>query len=217
MTDILSSNNPVDDLAEEFARRFRDGERPSIEDYARRHPKWADEIRDVFPMIQVMEDLKPRSDEGPSVPSPLPGNMPDHLGEYQLLREIGRGGMGVVYQALQETLGRRVAIKVLPEHLVANEKLRVRFRRESQAAARLHHTNIVPVFGVGEQGGLCFYVMQLISGKNIEATLAENRTGPQSTNQRRNGNDGSNTSPHPSVDSPARRPPPTRRRPVTWR
>ena len=150
------------------------------------------------------------------MPSPLPGNMPDHLGEYQLLREIGRGGMGVVYEALQETLGRRMAIKVLPEHLVANEKLRVRFRRESQAAARLHHTNIVPVFGVGEQGGLCFYVMQLISGKNIEA-VAENRTGPQSTNQRRNGNDGSNTSPHPSVDSPGPRPPPTRRRPVTWR
>ncbi len=71
------------------------------------------------------------------------------------MREIGRGGMGVVYEAEQETLGRRVAIKVLPGHLLANEKLRSRFHQEAQAAARLHHTNIVPVFGVGEGDGQC--------------------------------------------------------------
>ncbi len=178
----LSDNRSVDDLAEDFARRFRDGERPLIEDYARRFPNWAGEIRDLFPMILMMEDLKPRSDEAiNAAPSLSRSPVPNRLGEYRILREIGRGGMGVVYEALQETLGRRVAIKVLPEHLVANEKLRARFLRESQAAARLHHTNIVPVFGVGEQGNICFYVMQLISGKNIETALEQEESGAKPT------------------------------------
>jgi tetratricopeptide (TPR) repeat protein len=81
--------------------------------------------------------------------------------------------MGVVYEARHEALGRRVAIKVLPAHLFADEKLRARFRRESQAAARLHHTNIVPVFAVGEQDGLCYYVMQLIDGRSLSSEIAD--------------------------------------------
>jgi tetratricopeptide (TPR) repeat protein len=172
MTDTQPGDNPVDDLAEEFARRWRDGERPSVEDYAARFPQWAVEIRDLFPAVLMMEQLKPRRDDHRTPTAPLAGidRLPERLGDYRLLREIGHGGMGVVYEAEQEALGRRVAIKVLPAHLFLNEKLRSRFQRESQAAARLHHTNIVPVFGVGEQDGFCFYVMQLIAGRGIEAT-----------------------------------------------
>src|SRR5262249_37819328 len=85
----------------------------------------------------------------------------------------GRGGMGVVYDAMQDSLGRRVALKLLPASSLADEKFLARFRRESQAAARLHHTNIVPVFGVGEHDGLCFYVMQLIDGRSLDAILRE--------------------------------------------
>jgi serine/threonine protein kinase len=81
--------------------------------------------------------------------------------------------MGVVYEAEQEALGRRVAIKVLPGRLLANQTLRARFRREAQAAARLHHTNIVPVFGVGECDGQCFYVMQLIEGRGLDRVIHE--------------------------------------------
>jgi serine/threonine protein kinase len=74
----------------------------------------------------------------------------DQLGDYRILREIGRGGMGVVYEAEQVSLGRRVALKVLPPQMVRDFKRKHRFEREARSAARLHHTNIVPVFGVGE-------------------------------------------------------------------
>src|SRR5262249_5193276 len=78
-----------------------------------------------------------------------------------ILREVGRGGMGVVYEAQQLSLGRHVAIKVLPAHALLDPRHLARFQREARAAARLHHTNIVPVFGVGEEGGLHYYVMHI--------------------------------------------------------
>jgi tetratricopeptide (TPR) repeat protein len=188
MSRTLHGDLSLDELAEEFARRLRDGERPSVEEYAARYPLWAADIREMFPAVQVMEQLKPRrEDRSPASPPAAQHRFPERLGEYRLLREIGRGGMGVVYEARQETLGREVALKVLPAHLLANEKLRLRFRRESQAAARLHHTNIVPVFGVGEQDGLCWYVMQLIHGRSIDLALGERSTpadaGTQPTGQ----------------------------------
>lgn len=174
MIDTLANGDPLDDLAEEFARRWRNGEQPSIEEYAARFPDWADRIRELFPAVLLMERLKPQVEETPTARrTPDVGRPPEQLGEYRLLREIGRGGMGVVYEARQEPLGRRVALKVLPSQLLTNDKLRLRFRRESQAAGRLHHTNIVPVFGVGEQDGVCFYIMQLISGRSIDTLLAD--------------------------------------------
>src|SRR5262249_19765536 len=94
------------------------------------------------------------------------------VGDYRILREVGRGGMGIVYEAVQESLGRRVALKVLPKHSLLDPKNLERFRREAQAAARLHHRNIVPVFGVGEQDGLHYYVMQFIPGQGLNDILA---------------------------------------------
>ncbi len=99
---------------------------------------------------------------------------PRQWGEYRLLREIGRGGMGVVYEAVQEALGRRVAIKVLPPAL-QHGKHRERFQREARTAARLHHTNIVPLFGVGEHEGVLFLVMQFIDGRGLDVLLREIR------------------------------------------
>ena len=97
------------------------------------------------------------------------------LGDYQILREIGRGGMGVVYEAQQLSLGRHVAIKVLPSHARLEPRHLGRFEREARSAAKLHHTNIVPVFGVGEQDGLHYYVMQLIPGLGLDVVLDELR------------------------------------------
>ncbi|MFO0966231.1 MAG: protein kinase [Gemmataceae bacterium] len=94
------------------------------------------------------------------------------LGDFVLLREIGRGGMGVVYEAEQTTLGRRVALKVLPAVALDAQRLE-RFRREAQAAARLHHTNIVPVFGVGETAGVHYYIMQYIEGQALDRVLKQ--------------------------------------------
>jgi serine/threonine protein kinase len=124
-----------------------------------------------------MEQLKPAGENGAATGAPvaIPDRPPERVGEYRILREIGRGGMGVVYEAEQEALGRRVAIKVLPRHLLANERLRARFRREAHLAAQLHHTNIVPVFAVGESGEQCFYVMQRIEGRSLDQVIADLR------------------------------------------
>jgi serine/threonine protein kinase len=178
MADAMLPVNGVDELAEEFARRLRAGEQPSVEEYARRHPERADEVRAVLAAVEMMEQLKPRrEDELPrDTSAPQSGNPLKRIGDYRIVREIGRGGMGVVYEAEQEALGRRVALKVLPPHLVAEERSRSRFRRESQAAGRLHHTHIVPVFGAGEADGHCFYVMQLIDGRGLDQAIRATAT-----------------------------------------
>jgi WD40 repeat protein/serine/threonine protein kinase len=97
----------------------------------------------------------------------------DRLGDYQIVRELGRGGMGIVYEAVQHSLGRRVALKVLLAPTLFDPHLATRFRREAQAVARLHHTNIVQVYGAGEHGGLNYYVMQFIQGPGVDRVLAE--------------------------------------------
>src|SRR5262249_13713979 len=95
------------------------------------------------------------------------------LGDFRILREVGKGGMGVVYEAEQVSLGRHVALKVLPKNLLLDAKAKRRFEREAKAAAKLHHTNIVPVFGIGEQDGLPYYVMQFIQGLGLDEVLEE--------------------------------------------
>ncbi len=173
MAEVKTDENRVDELAEEFACRWRAGERPSVEEYIARHPQWAEEIRAVLSGVVMMEQLKPHPSKTVEMepPSPCAETMPRQVGEYCIVREIGRGGMGVVYEAEQAALARRVAIKVLPGSVLANPSARERFRREALAAARLHHTNIVPVFGVGECDGQCFYVMQLITGRGLDQVI----------------------------------------------
>src|SRR5437763_8472887 len=172
-----SSADPLGQIADEFVEAFRQGKRPSVEEFARRYPEHADEIREMLPALVLMEGAKsaPEApDRGPratgSTAAPL-----QQLGDYQLLREVGRGGMGVVYEAQQLSLGRHVAIKVLPAHALLDPRQLGRFQREARSAAKLHHTNIVPVFGVGEQDGLHYYVMQFILGLGLDVVLDELR------------------------------------------
>ncbi len=99
--------------------------------------------------------------------------LPERLGDYRIVRELGRGGMGIVYEAEQVSLGRRVALKVLPRHALLDPQSIERFQRESRAAARLHHTNIVQVFGTGEQDGLHYFVMQLIRGVGLDHVVSD--------------------------------------------
>src|SRR5262245_57245114 len=143
-----SDRNPLEQLAEEFVERHRRGERPGLTEYTRQYPDLADEIRELFPALVVMEQLKPAANDhtGPYLTDA--SRHPERLGDYRILREIGRGGMGVVYEAEQESLGRHVALKVLPASALLDAQRLQRFLREAKAAARLHHTNIVPVFGV---------------------------------------------------------------------
>ena len=171
-----SDRHPVEVLAEEFAARYRAGERPSIADYVAAHPTLAEEIEAVFPSISLMEecgstDSAIRERERRRFLNPIQGV--EQLGDFRIVREIGRGGMGVVYEAIQESLGRRVALKVLNAGEVSSPRQLERFRREALAAASLHHTNIVPVFGAGEANDSHFYVMQLIDGRSLEEVMLD--------------------------------------------
>lgn len=177
MVDSDPDRNPVEVLAEEFAHRCRQGACPSVSDYAARYPQYADEIRELFPSIGMMEQLRRKENaerELRESRSRLDPHRLERIGEYDILREIGRGGMGVVFEARQRSLGRRVALKVLAAGVRTPKQL-LRFRREATAAARLHHTNIVPVFGVGEQDDLHYYVMQFIDGVPLNEVLEELR------------------------------------------
>src|SRR4051812_46201700 len=111
MIDTLSERQPLEVLAAEFTERLRKGERPSMEEYAVRCPELADKIRDLFPAVLMMENLKRGRLASTSILVRAP--LPERLGEYRVVREVGRGGMGVVYEAVQESLDRRVAVKVL--------------------------------------------------------------------------------------------------------
>jgi hypothetical protein len=166
--------NPVEELAEAFLERYRRGERPSLTEYTRQHPELADEIRELFPALAMMEEAGP-GEAGPSAAERLTAPQPplERLGDYRILREVGRGGMGIVYEAEQEALGRRVALKVLPLAIAADAARLQRFRREARAAARLHHTNIVPVFDVGSHQGVHYYAMQFIHGQGLDEVLRE--------------------------------------------
>src|SRR5262245_60598798 len=173
MSGSASDSDRLGQLADEILERYRRGERPALTEYTARHPELAEQIRELFSALLMMEDVRP----GPSPARDVPGadGPPRRLGEYRIVREIGRGGMGVVYEAEQESLGRRVALKVLPPGALGDARHVERFQREARAAARLHHSNIVPVFGVGEEDGTHYYVMQYIEGRPLDEVLAELR------------------------------------------
>ena len=115
------------------------------------------------------------------------------LGDFQLVREIGRGGMGVVYEAVQLSLGRKVAVKVLPLAAAFDARHLQRFHNEAQAAAQLHHTNIVPVYAVGCERGVHFYAMQLIEGRSVEEIIRELRRSSRPGGGEPSGGDNSAT------------------------
>jgi WD40 repeat protein/serine/threonine protein kinase/tetratricopeptide (TPR) repeat protein len=179
MSTTNGSRNPVEALAEEFLERKRRGEPASPEEYAERYPDLAEEILALFPALLVMEDLGGDSVErtgsigAGSAAGRISGVATGRIGEFRLLREVGRGGMGIVYEAEQESLGRRVALKLLPAGALGDARQVRRFEREARAAARLHHTNIVPVFGVGQHEGTHYYVMQFIQSQGLDAVLDE--------------------------------------------
>ncbi|MCA8957550.1 MAG: serine/threonine protein kinase [Planctomycetes bacterium] len=163
--------NPVEVIAAEFVARMRRGEQPTVEDYVARFPAQAADIRELLPTVVAMEQLKSKKEESDHGRFLRGLESLSLLGDYRILGEIGRGGMGIVYEAEQESLGRRVAVKVLPRQSMLDERRLMRFHREAQTAARLHHTNIVPIFGVGEQDGYHYYVMQRIRGLGLDQVL----------------------------------------------
>lgn len=153
--------------------RLQAGEAVVLDDEIADQPARADEIRHIFPTLELMVRLIPKSGTGAGVHSGEGGQVGVDLtgswGDFQAIRPIGRGGMGVVYEAVQLSLNRRVALKILPAVSAADPRRLKRFQVEAQVAALLHHPHIVPVYVVGSEGDVHFFAMQLIEGR----TLAE--------------------------------------------
>jgi serine/threonine protein kinase len=172
----------VGQAADEYTDRVNRGECVEIEEYAQRYPEIADVLRQMLPSLALMGQLAPPAQGTPSAAGAAAA-IPEYLGDYRILRRIGAGGMGIVYEAEQKSLGRRVALKVLPFHRLMDPLYLKRFHREAQAAAGLHHTNIVPVFGVGEHEGIHFYAMQFIAGLPLDRVIRELRRLRQSADR----------------------------------
>jgi WD40 repeat protein/serine/threonine protein kinase len=169
-------------LAEEFTARVRTGQLPEVEEYARNHPALAARIRALFPALLLLEGLAgagvhcaaPGEETGPPGTNAVLGLTPGAIfGNYRIGREVGRGGMGVVFEAVHLPLSKRVALKVLPVHGPGEASRLERFLREAQTGAGLHHTNIVPVFDIGQVSGTPYFAMQYIEGKGLDQVLRD--------------------------------------------
>src|SRR5260370_26899509 len=164
MNNEASERDPLEKVVDSFLGRIGAGARPALSEYLTKHRELGDDIRELFPALAVMEEGGKCAGEA-ACPDPArlsEAQVPKQLGEYRLLRQVGRGGMGVVYEALQESLGRHVALQILPYNALIGTTHLERFRREARAVARLHHTNIVPLFCVGEHEGFHYYAMHVI-------------------------------------------------------
>jgi hypothetical protein len=166
----------LDRLVEELTNRIQAGEPVDPEEFLAQHPEHADRIRQLLPALEVLADLGRSAARGIPL-GPEPGGETGVLGDFRILREIGRGGMGVVYEAEQISLGRRVALKVLPFAAALDPRQLQRFKVEAQAAAQLHHTHIVPVFSVGVERGVHYYAMQFIDGRPLSWVIRELASG----------------------------------------
>ncbi len=179
-----------------------------LESMAGSHPDLAGQLRELFATMSVADAVAdestillsreaaarvrgqddPRAWAGGAAAPPRPqaggfmpgaATLPAVFGDYELLEEIGRGGMGVVYRALQRSLGRIVAIKMLLRRDLASSSDLARFRSEAEAAARLDHPGIVPIFEVGEHDGLPFYSMRFIEGTTLAKRLTQGSLPPR--------------------------------------
>ena len=174
------SSGRIDDLVDELTDLFRRGEFDAIERLMDDHPAHAGRLRGLLPALALMGELgepSASSLDGPP-PGPDPAGGPGVLGDFRIVREVGRGGMGVVYEAVQISLGRRVALKVLPFAAAMDPQHLARFRVEVQAAALLHHAHIVPIHAVGCDRGVHYYAMQYIDGRTLAGLIDEVGRGP---------------------------------------
>ena len=181
-----TTRDPFDRLAESFLERFRRGERPSISEYIKNNPDHASDIQELFPALVEVEQLK---SAGASDSIFRGGKRPplSRLGDYQILGIVGEGGMGIVYEAIRESLRSRVALKIMHPRFRENAGYLRRFHVEACAAASLHHTNIVSVFDYGETDGVVYYAMPYIAGQSLEKVLQDVKRirGEQSGDPRR--------------------------------
>jgi WD40 repeat protein/serine/threonine protein kinase len=161
-------------VLDEYLVALEQGRAPPRHEFLAQHPELADDLREC---LASLEFIRKAAVAAPPVPATLPPAEPQNgvLGDFRIVREVGRGGMGVVYEAEQISLGRGVALKVLPFAATLDPRQLQRFKNEAQAAAQLHHSHIVPVYAVGVERGVHYYAMQFIDGRTLAALIREQR------------------------------------------
>jgi serine/threonine protein kinase/tetratricopeptide (TPR) repeat protein len=169
----VASDPALAELVERLTAELQGGGSVDLDAISANHPEYADRLRQLLPALEVLADLGRSAghEAAPSGPGPLADL--GVLGDYRIVREVGRGGMGVVYEARQLSLNRRVALKVLPFAAALDPRQLHRFNNEAQAAAGLHHTHIVPVLTVGVERGVHYYAMQFIEGRPLSDVIRE--------------------------------------------
>ena len=190
------SDSRVTTALERYLAEVEAGRKPDRAAFLALHPEIAEELGDCLDGLDLVrsaaDDLADTGRYEPPFPSATV------LGDFRILREVGRGGMGVVYEAEQRSLGRRVALKVLPFAASLDPRHRQRFQVEAQAAALLHHAHIVPVYGVGTDRGVPFYAMQFIEGRSLAAIIDELHDHPRQLGSTRSGEPEAAAEPSPS-------------------
>jgi tetratricopeptide (TPR) repeat protein/predicted Ser/Thr protein kinase len=183
--EVDAIDQAVADVVAEITERLQAGQDVDVEAYIARCPAAAERIRRLVPALQALEALTPTPAEGGDREGAPLGT----LGDFRMIREVGRGGMGVVYEAEQISLGRRVALKVLPFAAALDARQLQRFQNETRVAASLQHEHIVPVYAVGCERDMHFYAMQFIEGRSLAALLAERKVGKDATGEKTPGSE----------------------------
>ena len=160
-----ATTEQLHELLEEFEQMVQRDQRLSMEDFIKRHPSHSLRLRKVLPIAQLIAGMSASC--ATVSPEAQDHDLPKELGDFRLVRKIGRGGMGVVYEAQQLSLDRRVAVKVLPFAALLDPRQLERFRIEARAAGMLNHPNIVQVFSVGCERGVHYYAMEFVEGQTL--------------------------------------------------
>jgi WD40 repeat protein/serine/threonine protein kinase len=166
-------------LLDQLAEVLRQGGVDQLNSFLHDHPTEAPQLRKMIPTLRAMAEIaapddSPTTASAPEAGERLPGGR-QTLGDFRIVRELGRGGMGVVYLAEQISLHRQVALKILPLAAVMDPRQLQRFKNEVQAVALLQHQNIVPVYSVGSERGIHYYAMQYVEGPTVAQIVAQLR------------------------------------------
>ena len=168
-------NRELDDLVDRLVTKLEAGESADVDELARDYPAHIEPLRRLLPTLQAIARLEVSNGTLGSN-APPSSSATRTLGDYRIIREAGRGGMGVVYEAEQISLGRRVALKVLPFASAVDERQLQRFKNEAMAAAQLDHPHIVDVYGVGSDRSIHFYAMRYIEGHTLAEWIRQLRS-----------------------------------------
>jgi serine/threonine protein kinase/TRAP-type mannitol/chloroaromatic compound transport system substrate-binding protein len=176
----MNDESMLAELAQDFIEKIRAGKLPSLEEYASRYPQLGRRIRELFPTLKMLEEaVREREMTQPAIPQAglASGSI---FGAYRIQREIGRGGMGIVYEAVHVSTQKSVALKILPLPATVDPRQLERFYREARITADLNHPNIVPILDVGQMAGAAFYAMPHIEGRGLDRIVRLMQKSPGS-------------------------------------